>query len=90
MIENWKANTDKGKSFGDLLTGLSEAFDCFPHERLITKREAYEFSKTALKLMCRYLFHRKQRVKIKALYSTQKYILSSVPQRSILRSLLFN
>ena len=33
LIEKWKSATDKGKSFGALLTDLCKAFDCLPHER---------------------------------------------------------
>ena len=30
LIEKWKSATDKGKSFGALLTDLSKTFDCLP------------------------------------------------------------
>ena len=32
LIEKWKSAVDKGKSFGALLTDLSKALDCLPHE----------------------------------------------------------
>ena len=78
MIENWKTNTDLGKSYGDLLTDLSKAFYYLLHEVLITNLETYVFSKTALKIMHSYLFNRKQRVKISALYSIWRDILLGV------------
>ena len=34
MIEKWKLAVDKGKSFGALLTDLSKAFYCLPHDLL--------------------------------------------------------
>ena len=37
MLEKWKRSVDKVKVFGALLTGLSKAFDCLDHERLIAK-----------------------------------------------------
>ena len=37
MLEKWKSEADKGKSFGALLTDLSKAFDCFSHKVLFAK-----------------------------------------------------
>ena len=51
MLEKWKNAVDKGKVFGALLTDLSKAFDCLPHELIIVKLNAYGFKLPALKLM---------------------------------------
>ena len=51
LIEKWKYATDKGKSFGALLTDLSKTFDCLPHELLIAKLHAYDFSLAASRLV---------------------------------------
>ena len=59
MLEKWNLSKDKGDSFRALLTDLSKAFDRLLHELLIAK-----LSRSALKLMCTYLFNRKQRTKI--------------------------
>ena len=65
MLEKWKNAADKGKMFGELLTDLSKAFDCFPHELIIAKLNAYRFNVPALRLvMHSYLFYRKQRTKV--------------------------
>ena len=90
FIEKWKSAVDKGKSFGALLTDLSKAFDCLPHELLIAKLHAYGFSLSALRLMYSYLSNRKQRTKINESYSSWEEILYGVPQGSILGPLLFN
>ena len=76
--------------FGKLLTDLSKAFDCFSHDLLIAKLNAYGFSIAALRLVQNYLSNRKQRTKINSDFSSWEEILFGVPQGSILGPLLFN
>ena len=90
MIEKWKSAVDSGKSFRTLLTDLSKAFDCLPHELLLAKLNAYGFSLSALRLISSYLCNRQQRTKINTNYSSWKESLFGYPQRSILGPLLFN
>ena len=68
LIEKWKSSVNSGKSFGSLLTDLSKAFKCLPHELLLAKLNACSFSSSALKLICSYLFSRQQRTKLNASY----------------------
>ena len=70
MIVKWKKTVDNWGVFGALLTDLSKAFDCFPHDCIICKLEAYGFHKDALKLIHDYLSNRKQRVKVNDAYSS--------------------
>ena len=90
MIEKWKKTVDNGGVFGALLTDLSKAFDCIPHDLIIAKLEAYGFHIDALKLIHDYLSNRKQRVKANDVYSSWKDIFYGAPQGSILGLLLFN
>ena len=60
MIERWNRSIDKRGSAGALLTDLSKAFDCLPHELLIAKLNAYGFSHNSLKLIFSYLSDRYQ------------------------------
>ena len=85
-----KKCVDKGKTFGALLTDLSNPFDCLPLDLIIAKLNACGFSLSASKLIHKYLFHRKQRTKVNSSHSSWEEILFGVPQGSILGSLLFN
>ena len=76
-------------SFGALLTDLSKAFDCIPHEFMIAKLDAYGFDQKALILVFKYLRNKKQRVKINSSYSDWSDLLFGVLQGSILGPLLF-
>ena len=77
-----KKVVDNGGAFDALLTDLSKAFDCIPHDLIIAKLEAYGFQIDGLRLVYDYMSNRKQRVKLNIEYG--------VPQGSILGPLLFN
>ena len=58
MIEKWKKAVDNGNVVGALLTGLSKAFDCLPHDLIIGKLNSYGFNLTVLNLIHNYLTKR--------------------------------
>ena len=58
MLEKWKLAVDNKKTFGALLTDLSKAFDCLPHDLLVAKLNAYGFSLPASRLVLSYLPNR--------------------------------
>ena len=78
------------KVFGAILSDLSKAFDCLPHDLVIAKLSAYGFSLPALSLIQNYLANRKQRTKINNSYIPWSDIPFGVPQGSILGPPLFN
>ena len=69
---------------------LSKAFDCIPHELLLSKLKAYGLSENSVKFLASYLGNRFQRVKIGDACSTWLSLCKGVPQGSVRRSLLFN
>ena len=69
-MKNGKKIVDNGGAFGALLTDLSKAFDCIPHDLIIAKLEAYGFHIDTLKVIHDYLSNRKQRIKVNDAYSS--------------------
>ena len=90
MIEEWRESLNSDGNFGALLTDLSKAFDCLPHDLLIAKLHAYGLDMASLKFLHSYSTKRRQRVKINNTYSSWSEILFGVPQGSIPGPLLFN
>ena len=43
MIEKWRKSLDNGDIFGAVLTDLSKAFDCLPHDLIIAKLKGIWF-----------------------------------------------
>ena len=80
MLEHWKTSLDCKKQVGAVLTDLSKAFDCFNHDLLIAKFEAYGFNAKALVFIQDYLSNRSQRTKINSEYSSYRDIKYCVPQ----------
>ena len=62
--------TYQGNAYGDLLTDLSKAFDCLPHDLIVAKLHACGFLIESLKLINSDLTERNQRVKINNQFSS--------------------
>ena len=92
MTEKWKKVVDNGAVVGALLTDLTNAFDCIPHDLVIAKwciwLEAYGFHIDALKLIHDCLSNRKQRVKVNDGYSLWNDIFYGVSQGIHTRSFI--
>ena len=54
MVVNCKKALDQGKEYGALLTDVSKAFDCLPHDLIVAKHHVYGFSIESLKLINSY------------------------------------
>ena len=90
LTEEWRKKLDNNFVVGAVLTDLSKAFDCIPHDLIIAKLSAYNFSDEALSYIYSYLTNRRQCVRINNTHSQLETIISGVPQGSILGPILFN
>ena len=61
LIEHWKKVLDENFVAGTVLTDLSKAFNCIPHDLLIAKLHAYGFSEKTVTFIYSYFKRRKQR-----------------------------
>ena len=66
-----------------------KAFDKVPHQRLISKLQAYGIDDNVLLWIYNFLRNRTQRVCVRGTYSNVSPIISSVPQGSVLGPILF-
>ena len=63
-LPSWQKELDESGFVGTILTGLSNSYDCIPHEILIAELEAYGLHKNCIYLLPDYLSGRKQTKKI--------------------------
>ena len=79
--EIWKSALDNKKYVGVIMSDLSKAFDCLPHDLLIEKLRLYKFGDSSRMLLESYLKHRFQRVKLENVVSSWGPLKKGVRQR---------
>ena len=87
LTEEWRKKLDNNFVVEAVLTDLSKAFDCIPHDMIIAKLSAYNFSHEALSYI--YSYHIPY-LFINNTHSQLETIISGVSQGSILGAILFN
>ena len=82
-------NLDNNRINGTIFADFKKAFDLVDHEVLINKLRIYGFEDISLKLVTSYLTSRKQYTSINNQLSSSQYLITGVPQGSVLAPLLF-
>ena len=90
MIERWRHCLDNSGAIAAVLMDLSKAYDCIPHDLLISKLYEYGLDNSALSFLHSCLSNRKQRVKVNNCFSDWINVVIRIPQGSVLGPLLFN
>lgn len=80
---------ESGNSLALTLCDLSRAFDCVPHDILLSKLKSYGVKGITLQTISSYLEDRRQVVSLEGACSASKEIVHGVPQGSVLGPLLF-
>ena len=79
-FHDWASERNKGWTTDVIFLDLSKAFDSVPHERLLTKIQAYGIQGPLLSWLRSFLTNRSQRVVLRGHYSSWTPVLSGVPQ----------
>ena len=90
LLEDWKKALDNNEYLAAILMDMSKAFDCLPHDILLSKLSAYGLTENSIKLEYSYLSDRKQQIQIGNIVSMWGKVQKGVPQGSIPGPLLFN
>ena len=90
LIEEWREYLNKDFFVGAVITDLSKASDCIPHDLLIAKLEAYGLGEKVLSHIFAYLTSRSHYVRINDKKRDIQKIISGPPQGSITGPILFN
>ena len=88
-VDDIARTLDNRKSVHMAILDFSKAFDKVPHERLLLKLDHYGIRKNLLNWIRVFLTNRTQRVVCDGYISSEKEVLSGVPQGTVLGPLLF-
>ena len=69
LLKEWREHLNNNKAVGEILMGLSKAFDCVPYDLLLGKLADYGIDDNLILYIYSYLWNRKQCVSINNILS---------------------
>ena len=88
-MEHWTNSLDDGNDVHIVYLDFRKAFDCVPHQCILFELKAYDISGNVLNWIMDFLSNSRQGVNVNGSCSDWFNNISSVPQGSVLGSLLF-
>jgi len=88
-IHDWTLNLQAHRNTDVIYFEFEKAFDSLSHSKLLIKLPAYGLSGNLLAWLAEFLHNRSQIVKLNNCYSHRVYVISGVPQGSVLGPTLF-